>query len=98
MPLPVYFTAIGLVGATLGSIASLMPMLIARYYGVERVGSIYGKLNIAYGLGGLLAPWIAGVLYVNTGGYSLAILLAIAVAAIGVVSTLTIASPRRAAA
>jgi OFA family oxalate/formate antiporter-like MFS transporter len=97
MPLAVYLIAIALVGASIGAVASLTPMLIAGYYGVARVGSIYGKLNIAYGLGGLLAPWIAGVLYVRTGGYGAAIFMGIAVAAIGLVASLTIGPQRKAA-
>ena len=94
-PLSVALLSLALVGATLGGAASLTPMLVARLYGVERVGAIYGKLNIAYGLGGLLAPWIAGVLYVRTGNYAAAIYLAIAVAAMGVAASLTIRSGRR---
>ena len=97
MPFAGYLIAIALAGASIGSIASVMPMLIAGYYGVERVGTIYGKLNIAYGLGGLIAPWIAGVLYVRTGGYSTAILLGVAIAAVGVAASLTVGSQRKAA-
>lgn len=97
MPFAVYLAAIAFTGASIGAVASLTPMLIAGHYGVERVGSIYGKLNIAYGLGGLLAPWIAGILYVQTGGYGAAIWLAIVVAAVGLAASLTITAQRQAA-
>jgi MFS family permease len=80
---------------SLGGIASLMPMLIAGLYGVDRVGAIYGKLNIFYGLGGLLAPWIAGILFVQSGGYRQAIYLAIALALVGAIVSFTVDATRR---
>jgi hypothetical protein len=71
-------------------------MIIGTFSGVARIGSIYGKLNFAYGVGGLLAPWIAGILYVRTGGYAPAIYLALATAIVGILAGLTIRGGRHA--
>jgi MFS family permease len=95
-PVPAALLALGLVGAALGGVASMMPMIIARFYGVERLGAIYGKLNIAYGLGGLIAPWIAGILYVRSGSYAGALYLGLGLATIGILVSLTIPSGARA--
>lgn len=63
-----------LIGTTFGSSASLMPTLVGELYGVDRIGEIYGRLMISYGLAGLIAPWGTGMLYGAFGGYEPAIL------------------------
>ncbi|MBN9235702.1 hypothetical protein QV13_06840 [Mesorhizobium hungaricum] len=62
------------IGATFGSSASLMPTLIGELYGSERIGEIYGRLMISYGLAGLAGPWGSGVLYDTFGGYGPAVM------------------------
>ncbi|KQU92817.1 hypothetical protein ASD12_26125 [Mesorhizobium sp. Root102] len=62
-----------LIGTTFGSSASLMPTLVGQLYGVERIGEIYGRLMISYGLAGLVAPWGTGALYGAFGDYRPAI-------------------------
>jgi MFS family permease len=89
-PTVVALLAIAAIGATLGGVASLMPMVVADRYGVSRVGDIYGKLNVAYGLGGLIAPWIAGVLFVSAGSYAPSLWLGVAVAVIGILASLSV--------
>jgi hypothetical protein len=95
-PIPVALASVAIVGGALGGVASATPMIIGTFYGVARIGSIYGKLNIAYGLGGRLAPWIAGILYVRTGGYAPAMYLALATAIVGILAGLTIRGGRHA--
>lgn len=89
-PLGVALVAIAIIGFTLGGVASLMPMVVADRYGLGAIGAIYGKLNISYGLGGLIAPWLAGVLYVATGSYALSMWLGIALAVIGIAASLSV--------
>ncbi|MEO8669442.1 MAG: MFS transporter, partial [Bauldia sp.] len=89
-PLPLALAALALIGATLGGVASVMPMVVSDRYGHGALGAVYGKLNVAYGLGGLIAPWLAGVLYVATGSYALAMWFGIALAAIGVAASLAV--------
>jgi MFS transporter, OFA family, oxalate/formate antiporter len=37
-----------------------------------QISPVCGKLMVSYGLAGLLAPWLTGILYVGTGGYAAA--------------------------
>jgi hypothetical protein len=79
-----YILAIGLaaIGASLGASASVYPVVIGRRYGVENIGAIYGKVLIAYGISGLIAPWLTGALFVWTGNYFAALWIALALSAL----------------
>lgn len=81
-------TATFLIGLTFGGSASLMPVLIGERFGFENVGSVYGRMMVAYGAAGLTAPWITAYLYTHDGGYRWALLLACALTAIGFVLAL----------
>lgn len=48
----------------------MMSVLIAEQLGAERVGEIYGKLMLAYGLAGLIAPSLSGRIFAATGDYA----------------------------
>lgn len=67
---------LALVGLSQGSLAGAYPAAIGAIYGPQRVGAVFGRLFTAWGVAGLLAPWLAGVLFDTTGGYELAVLLA----------------------
>ena len=58
------------VGLCFGGSASLIPVLIGREYGISQIGRVYGKMIFSYGLAGLIAPWVGGLLYTKTGSYS----------------------------
>lgn len=77
------------VGLTFGASASLVPTLIGEQYGAEQIGPIYSKLIIAYGLAGLLAPWLTGLFFGATGGYGVPLILGIAMCAVSVLLGLT---------
>ena len=49
------------------------------------VGSIYGGILLAMGLGGAAGSWIAGLLHDLTGGYGAGFLVAVLGAAAGIV-------------
>lgn len=82
------------IGATFGSSASLMPTLVAELYGAERIGEIYGRLMISYGLAGLLAPWGSGALYDAFGGYAPAIVAGLAMCALSGALAFSFRPPR----
>lgn len=63
-------------------------MAAAVYYGPEQAARIYGRIFTAWGVAGLLAPWMAGLLFDSTGAYLAALLCA---AAVAIVSTTTVA-------
>ena len=72
------------VGMTFGSSASLMPTLIGESYGARRIGAVYGKLMVSYGIAGLLAPWLGGAIYVAYGSYGPAIAISVVMCVVAV--------------
>lgn len=90
---PLALLAAAAIGVVFGGSASLMPVLIGEQYGASRIGEIYGKLMLAYGAGGLIAPVLSGKIYSATGGYTWSIGLALALCAAGLVLGLTLRRP-----
>ncbi|MGA0534174.1 MFS transporter [Hansschlegelia sp. KR7-227] len=79
------------IGLVFGAAASVLPVLVGRYWGPDRISQVYGAMMFAYGLAGLLAPWVAAVLFDGSGDYTLALLSALAACAVGGAVSLTIA-------
>jgi MFS transporter, OFA family, oxalate/formate antiporter len=73
------------IGTVFGSSASFMPMIIGEQFGVDRIGLIYGKVLVSYGVAGLLAPWVTGLSFVNTGSYAVAFLIGAAASVTGAI-------------
>ena len=71
------------VGLSFGGSASLIPVLIGREYGISQIGRVYGKMIFSYGLAGLVAPWAGGLLYTQTGSYSVPLAVATVLASMG---------------
>lgn len=87
---PFLLTGMLAIGAVFGGSASLMPVLIGEQYGPERIGDIYGKLMVAYGTAGLIAPWVSGKFFSVTGSYTVSIAIAVATCLAGIVLGLSI--------
>lgn len=69
-----------LFGFGYGSIATMMPCLVADRYGRFLLGSAYGILTFfSAGIGGSAGPLIAGYIYDRTGSYTAAWILNLAV-------------------
>lgn len=68
------------VGIGYGSVAAALPMIIARSYGGANVTRVYGRMFTAWGVSGLLAPFIGGLLFDTTGNYDGALIGAAAMA------------------
>jgi MFS family permease len=79
---PLALGGAALVGLTFGGSASLMPVLIGEQFGADRIGAVYGRLMISYGLAGLLAPWLSGLLFSATGSYFAALAIGLAMCAL----------------
>lgn len=75
-------------GLAYGAMAATYPASVAIYFGVARTGQIYGRVFTAWGVAGLTAPGIGGLLFDRTGGYGAALGLA---AAAGVLSAVAVA-------
>jgi OFA family oxalate/formate antiporter-like MFS transporter len=70
---------LSLVGFAYGSIIAIYPVAIANYFSA-RGPQAYGRVFIAWGFAGLVAPWSAGLLYDLRGGYELAMIVAAVIA------------------
>lgn len=86
--------ALALVGLSYGLISGAYPSALSFYYGVVNYGRMLGRLITAWGVAGLLAPWLAGAIFDATGGYGLAVSLAGSGAALAFL--VSIALPRAA--
>merc|ERR1711871_1290401 len=54
---------------------------LSRQVGADLFARAYGVIFLAWGLAGLTAPWLAGLLFDFSGGYDAALLLGLASAA-----------------
>lgn len=61
------------VGLGYGCIAGCLPAIVARTYGVRRLASLYGRLFTAWGVAGLVAPYLGGLSFDRDGNYSTAV-------------------------
>jgi MFS family permease len=80
-------------GVGYGWMAGAYPMIVARYWGAERMGLIYGRLFTAWGCAAVLGPWIGGLLFDLTGDYGGALGFA-AMAALGASVTMLLLPAR----
>ena len=87
--------AVGAVGVSFGVLASAHPITIAGYYGAAALPRVFGRIALAYGLGGLLGPFTAGAIYDAEQHYGSAVILIAVLAFAGALSYAGL--PRRAA-
>merc|ERR1711892_1412800 len=75
LPSSVPLTAAALLGCGLsyGLNAVCLSVCVSRLYGPARLSAVYGKVFTAWGVGGVLVPWLAGRLFDVTGGYAAAL-------------------------
>jgi MFS family permease len=67
--------ALAVVGGCFGATATAHPVTVGYYYGVAAVPRVYGRLAVAYGLGGLLGPYATGAIYDAEASYGTALAL-----------------------
>ena len=77
---------LGIVGFAYGGTIATYPAAIAKLFPGQDGPRAYGRIFTAWGLAGLLAPWVAGQIYDLSGGYTYALWMA---AGLGGVSALT---------
>jgi OFA family oxalate/formate antiporter-like MFS transporter len=70
---------LGVVGFSYGSIIAIYPVAIADRFG-RHGPQAYGRVFLAWGIAGLVAPWSAGYIFDCFAGYQPALLIAAAVA------------------
>jgi OFA family oxalate/formate antiporter-like MFS transporter len=81
---PTTLSLLGIVGFSYGAIIAIYPVAISNTFG-ESGPRAYGRVFIAWGFAGLLAPWSAGLIYDLRGDYQLAMLIAAVVALLSAV-------------
>lgn len=86
-----YFVAIGFAGAGF----ALFPAILADYFGTKFHGSIYGVLDVSWGIGGAISPILAGYLYDVTGSYELAFIAVAAMLAVASVCAFILKPPSK---
>ena len=79
-----------LTGLTLGGVGSIMPVLIGIRYGATNIPRLFGRMIIGYGLAGLIAPGIAGMLFVSAQSYTPMLVLCIAMTALSLIAALAL--------
>lgn len=77
---PMFLLGAALIGVTFGGSGSIMPVLLGMRYGAENISRLYGRMIIAYGLAGLVAPGLAGLLYESQRSYTPQLVLCAAMA------------------
>lgn len=68
--------ALVVIGFTYGAFIAVYPVAIARQFGQTASASAYGRVFIAWGIAGLLAPVLAGLIYDLSHSYRYSLLLA----------------------
>ena len=64
-----YFYAL-VYGFGYGSLAPMMPILVADRFGRHVLGSVYGMLTFFIGIGGGIGPFFGGLIYDRYGSYT----------------------------
>jgi len=77
---------LAIVGLTYGATIAAFPAAIANLFGAVRGIRIYGLVFTAWGVAGLLAPWVAGVLFERSNNYTSALLLATVLGSVSILS------------
>ena len=89
-PPAVLFLGATLIGLTFGGAGSIMPVLLGLRYGAANISPLYGRMIIAYGLAGLIAPGAAGLLFESAQSYGPLLGLCAAIAVLSIAFTIVL--------
>jgi len=93
--LPLYLISFALLWFTFGGWLAIAPSATSTFFGLRNLGSNYGIIFTAYGVGAIVGPLIASYMYGLTQSYALAFTTTAMLAIIGVlVVFLTYRSPK----
>ncbi|MDX1383787.1 MAG: MFS transporter, partial [Thermoanaerobaculia bacterium] len=87
--------ASALFGATMGNILMLQSLLLAEAYGATEYPQVFAKSNLLAVAGIAGGPLLLGVLYEQTGGYTVAFFVAAASSALAVMTMRLMPMPER---
>jgi MFS family permease len=74
-----------LLGVGVGGLTTMLPGLVADYFGRKHFGAVYGALEMVTTLGNMIGPVYGGWIYDTTKSYYLAFLSGIIIALLAVV-------------
>lgn len=77
-------TGLTLIGFSYGAIIAVFPIVVTDTFGKWSAPRIYGQIFTAWGLAGLLAPTLSGLLYDRSGAYTLSITLALIICVLSI--------------
>lgn len=80
--------ALMVTGFTYGAIIAIYPVAVLHLVGQQRSARAYGYVFTAWGLAGLLGPWLAGVLFDERQSYTQALVLASGTSVLSVIAAL----------
>jgi len=86
--LVIYFASFSLLWFTFGGWLAIAPAATSSYFGVKNIGSNYGIVFTAYGVGAILGPQVSSYIYASTGAYGLVFLTTAVLSIIGLVVAL----------
>ena len=92
-----FYILLALVYYCYGTQLSVYASTSADFYGTKYIGLNYGLLLAAWGVAGILGPYLGGHVYVATGEYRWAFFIAAAVELLALTSLLFVRNPQRAA-
>ncbi len=85
----IYFATFSLLWFTFGGWLAIAPAATSTYFGVKNIGSNYGIVFTAYGVGAIVGPQVSSYIYASTGSYSLVFSTTAVLAVVGLVVALT---------
>ncbi|QGG47967.1 L-lactate MFS transporter [Heliorestis convoluta] len=85
--------ALIVVGFAYGASIALVPATTADYYGTKNLGTNYGVVFTGWGVGGVFGPMLAGYMVDSTGTYTVAYIVAAALAAVATVLSIMLKAP-----
>tara|TARA_Y100001934_G_C12384615_1_gene794759 strand:- start:1427 stop:2587 length:1161 start_codon:yes stop_codon:yes gene_type:complete len=72
----VLYLALAVIGACWGGCAASYPVTVSSFYSLSDLPRVYGRICIAFGVGGLIGPLAAGALFDNYNSYSTVTIIA----------------------
>jgi len=91
---PAMWAVVWIYGMAFGGMGAIFPILAQDIFGLRWYGSIYGLVNLATIFSAVIGPLMTGLVFDNTGTYTLAFLATIGFYVVGIVA-LTMAKPLR---
>lgn len=68
--------------------------IIPEYFGTKAVGTLIGIAGVAWGLGGIVGPILAGYIFDTTASYNLAFLTGALLLLVGMIAALFLNAPK----